>query len=109
MVQRSEDFGFAFKPGQSIRIVRKRLGQDLQRHLAGDGAPEDVVKIRLWDKPGSLRDLMKHLGLLVERVDVKFDVEITRRLKAGREFNRLAEERDAITVTSADVTAEKGA
>ncbi len=36
-----------------------------KRHLvAGDGVPEDVVKIRLWDKTSSLRDLMKHLGLL---------------------------------------------
>ena len=33
MVQRGEDFGFALKPGQSIGIVCKGLGQHLQRHV----------------------------------------------------------------------------
>ncbi len=61
-----------------------------------------MVKIRLWDKTSSLRDLMKHLGLLVEKVDVRVDLEVAKGLQRGREFNRLAEARDeeAITVTA---------
>ena len=78
-----------------------------KRHLvAGDGVREDVVKIRLWDKTRSLGDLMKHLGLLVDRVDVRVDVEVAKGLQRGREFNRLAEVRDDEAIT---VTAEKGA
>ena len=33
MVQRGEDFGFTFKPGKAIRILRKRFGQHLQRDI----------------------------------------------------------------------------
>ncbi len=28
-----QDFGFALKPGESIRIVRERLRQDLECHV----------------------------------------------------------------------------
>ncbi len=80
----------------SVEIAKRKL-------VAGDGVQEDVVKIRLWDKTSSLRDLMKHLGLLVERVDVRVDLEVAKGLQRGREFNRLAEARDdeeAITVTA---------
>ncbi len=61
------------------------------------------MKIRLWDKTSSLRDLMKHLGLLVEKVDMRVGVEVAKGLQRGREYNRLAEARDdedAITVTA---------
>ena len=33
VVQTGENFSFPFKPGQSIRIVRKGLWQDFQRHV----------------------------------------------------------------------------
>ena len=33
MVQRGEDFGFTFKPGKAIRILRERLGQHLERDI----------------------------------------------------------------------------
>ena len=33
MVQRGEDFGFPLEPGESIRIIREGVGQDLQRHV----------------------------------------------------------------------------
>ena len=33
MVQTGQNFGFAFKPGEPIRIVREGLGQDLQCHV----------------------------------------------------------------------------
>ncbi len=74
-----------------------------RNYIAGDGVQEDVVKIRLWDKTKSLNDLMKHLGLLVDRVDVRVDVEVMKGLQRGREFNRLAEARDGDVV---DVTPE---
>ena len=34
MVQRREHFGFALKPREPFGILRERIGQDLQRHLA---------------------------------------------------------------------------
>ena len=34
VVEAGEDLGFPLEPGQPIRIARKRLGQDLERHLA---------------------------------------------------------------------------
>ena len=71
----------------SVEVAKRNL-------TAGDGVQEDVVKIRLWDKTSSLRDLMKHLGLLVEQVDVRVDVEVAKGLQRGREFNRLVEARD---------------
>lgn len=37
---------------------------------AGDGITDTVHKIKLWDKPKALEQLMKHFGLLQERVDV---------------------------------------
>ena len=47
---------------------------------------------------------MKHLGLLVDRVDVRVDVEVMKGLQRGRgELNRLAEARDGDVV---DVTPE---
>ena len=74
----------------SVEVAKRNL-------TAGDGVQEDVVKIRLWDKVSSLRDLMKHLGLLVERVDVRVDVEVAKGLQRGRELNRLAEAPRATT------------
>ena len=34
MVQRCEDFSFSLEPGEPLRVSGKRLGQDLERHLA---------------------------------------------------------------------------
>lgn len=49
----------------------------LKRNLeAGDGIQEDVVKVRLWDKPKNLEMLFKHLGLLVERLEHRGKIEI---------------------------------
>ncbi len=30
LVEASEDFGFAFKPNEAIRILRERLGEDFE-------------------------------------------------------------------------------
>lgn len=37
---------------------------------AGDGHTDRVLKFRLWDKPAMLNTLAKHLGLMVERMQV---------------------------------------
>jgi hypothetical protein len=34
----------------------------------GDGHSDDVIKVKVWDKPKALEMLFKHLGLLEERV-----------------------------------------
>jgi hypothetical protein len=46
----------------------------MKRNLdAGDGKREDVVKIRLWDKPKNLELLSKHLGIIKQCVEVEAD------------------------------------
>ena len=45
----------------SIDLTKKNL-------TAGDGKQEDVIRIRLWDKPANLTLLFKHLNLLTERL-----------------------------------------
>lgn len=37
--------------------------------IAGDGVQEEVLKIRLWDKPKNLEMLFKHMGLLKETLE----------------------------------------
>ena len=34
MVQRSENFGFAFEAGESLGVLRESRGQNLDRHFA---------------------------------------------------------------------------
>ena len=43
MVQRGQDFGFALEPGESIRIFREGLAQNLQRHIPVElGVPGSI-------------------------------------------------------------------
>lgn len=51
----------------SIEVVKKNLA-------AGDDKVDDVIKVRVWDKPKNLEMLFKHLGLLEERI--KADVKL---------------------------------
>ena len=62
----------------SIDITKKNL-------TAGDGKQEDVIRIRLWDKPSNLTLLFKHLNLLTERLHLSADKEILDRLMSARE------------------------
>jgi terminase small subunit-like protein len=66
----------------SVEVVKKNV-------TTGDGKVDDVLKVRLWDKPSKLTNLMKHHGQLVDRVEVSGDAELLARLDAGRK--RLAE------------------
>jgi|TARA_R110000824_G_scaffold348326_1_gene535078 hypothetical protein len=62
----------------SIDLTKKNL-------TSGDGKQEDVVRIRLWDKPTNLTLLFKHLNLLTERLHLSADKEILDRLMSARE------------------------
>ncbi len=61
----------------SIEFVKKNV-------TAGDGKVDDVIKLRLWDKPRKLENLMKHHGQLTEKVEVSGELDIVDRLMAGR-------------------------
>lgn len=54
----------------SVEVVKKNL-------TTGDDKVDDVIKIRLWDKPKPLEMLFKHLGLLVEKVEHRGSIAIT--------------------------------
>jgi len=61
----------------SVEVVKKNV-------TTGDGKVDDVLKVRLWDKPGKLQDLMKHHGQLTERVELTGSTELLERLMSGR-------------------------
>src|SRR3972149_1048900 len=52
---------------------------------AGDGKQEDIVELKLWDKSKNLEMLFKHMGLLIERMDINISTKIEDRIKAGRD------------------------
>ena len=51
---------------------------------AGDGKMDEILKIRLWDKPKTLEILAKHLGLLTERLEIRGDAELVEKLAGAR-------------------------
>lgn len=61
----------------SVEVLKRNVNSD-------DGKTDDVLKVRLWDKPKNLEMLFKHLGLLIERVEVTGSAELMARLVAGR-------------------------
>lgn len=52
---------------------------------SGDGKQDDIVELKLWDKPKNIELLFKHLGLLEERMRADIKLEIAHELgsKAG--------------------------
>ena len=60
----------------SVEVVKKNV-------TTGDGKVDDVLKVRLWDKPAKLQDLMKHHGQLTERVAVTVE-HLDERIRAAR-------------------------
>ena len=52
---------------------------------SADGHTDEVTELKVWDKPKNVELLAKHLGLLVERMDITVQGSIEQRLKAGRE------------------------
>jgi phage terminase small subunit len=53
----------------SVEVVKKNV-------TTGDGKVDDVLKVRLWDKPGKLQDLMKHHGQLKETIGGTLALEV---------------------------------
>lgn len=45
-----------------VEVLKKNV-------TSGDGKQDDVLKVKVWDKPRSLEFLLKHLGLLTERLE----------------------------------------
>ena len=58
----------------------------VRRNVDGaDGHSDDVIKVKLWDKPKNLELLFRHLGLLKEGVTVNVNIgTLAERLAAGR-------------------------
>jgi phage terminase small subunit len=50
----------------------------------GDGQFDQVTRIRLWDKPSKLANLMKHHGQLADKLEVSVTGTIEARLVHGR-------------------------
>lgn len=46
----------------SVEVLKRNV-------TAGDGVMEDVLKVRLWDKPKMLEAIAKNLGILKERIE----------------------------------------
>ena len=78
------DIGEVFAADGTLLPVHK-LPEDIRRSIAsvevvkrnvdsGDGKTDDIIKIRVWDKPKALEFLGKHLGLLTDKVEHRGDV-----------------------------------
>lgn len=61
----------------SVEVVKKNV-------TTGDGKVDDVLKVRLWDKPGKLKNLMTMHGQLTEKREVTVNVNVVGRLAEGR-------------------------
>lgn len=53
----------------AIEVVKRNVD-------SADGKTDDVIKIKVWDKPKALEMLFKHLGLLTERIEHSGALEI---------------------------------
>lgn len=60
-----------------VEVVKRNVYSD-------DGQVDDVIKLKLWDKPRKLENLMKHNGLLVEKVDHTVTLDVSERLMEAR-------------------------
>lgn len=66
--------------------------------VAKNGTITRRVEFRLWDKNAALANALKHLGLLIERVEVKANIEVqvevaAVRQRVARQIDQLAERR----------------
>jgi phage terminase small subunit len=51
---------------------------------SADGKTDEVVELKVWDKPKNVELLAKHLGLLTEKVELKVEGDIVARLHEAR-------------------------
>lgn len=92
------DFKYLKESGLA-RNIRKIKYKEMTAQMvveAGIELPRVVfgVEIELWDKPKTSESLMKHLGLLKEKVEVEGLADIVAALQAGRA--RVAKESQAV-------------
>lgn len=76
-------------PREQMAAVAELTTETVFERTKANGAPSEVrkVKLKFWDKKGSLVDLGKHLGLFRERVDL--DVNATVEHTADDSFANL--------------------
>lgn len=72
----------------NIRPVNE-LSEDVRRSISSIEVSDSPIggrktKVRTWDKVRALEILAKHLGLLVERVEISVSDDLSARLSAGR-------------------------
>ena len=88
------DLGEVLNDEGNLRPI-KEWPEDLRRAVSGfevvrrnvdsgDGHTDDVIKVKLWDKSKNLEMLFKHLGLLVDKVEMKIEGDIEARLQEAR-------------------------
>lgn len=67
----------------SVETVRRNM-------TSGDGATEEVIKLRLWDKVKALDTLAKHFGLVRETHDINVTIDVGERIRKAIEREREA-------------------
>ena len=57
----------------------------LKRNIdSKDGKQEDVIKVKVWDKPKNIEMLMRHLGLLNDKLDIRV-TGLDQRIRTARD------------------------
>lgn len=62
--------------------VRRAIASiEVDELWSGTGHAREVIghvkKVKLWDKKGAIESFMKHLGMFIERIEVKKEVHVT--------------------------------
>jgi len=83
------DIGGLYDENNCLRNI-KDMPESLRRAIAGIEVDEiwtgtgparekigETKKVKLWDKKGSIDSFMKHLGMFIERLEVKQTVAVT--------------------------------
>ena len=69
-----------------VNPTAENIARLIYEFVAAQGFP--VVEVKLWDKIRALDSLAKHLGLLVDKVDVRLDEALITKLDAIKRRNR---------------------
>lgn len=60
-----------------VEVVKKNI-------TTGDGKVDTIHKVKLWDKGRAIEMLMKHFGMLTEKVEITTNEQVVSRLQAAR-------------------------
>lgn len=80
---------FESMPPGSTRAIRKF--KEKKKILAlpdGNQLLESTTEVELWDKPGAIRDIGKHLNIYTEKVEHTADSALIAALLAGRQRSK---------------------